>query len=80
MLEVLVRLDFDCCRCGKPVGAVIKCEGDGSALESDAKALANLKCPHCRRENYVIFSPRDGQTIDVMSEVTTCRLAEFSRN
>ena len=44
MLETEVMLDWECCVCGRPMGATLKCEGAG-LTEKDAKAFVKVPCP-----------------------------------
>ena len=59
MLELEVMLDWACCVCGSPMGATLKCEGEGWR-DKDAKALVKVPCPSCHQNNQVIFTPDDG--------------------
>jgi len=67
MLETEVMLDWDCCVCGSPMGATLKCEGAGLA-QKDAKALVKVPCPICHQNNQVIFTPDDGTLEDVFPD------------
>jgi hypothetical protein len=72
MLEVECMLDWQCCACGSPMGATLKCEGYGLA-DKDAKALVKVPCPSCHQNNQVIFSPDDGEIVDVFHEAELVR-------
>jgi hypothetical protein len=67
MLELEVMLDWVCCACGHPMGATLKCEGDGLA-DKTAKAYVKVPCPSCHKNNQVIFTPDDGALYDVFPE------------
>jgi hypothetical protein len=67
MLETEVMLDWDCCVCGSPMGATLKCEGAGLA-QKDAKALVKVPCPICHQNNQVVFTPDDGTLDDVFPD------------
>lgn len=66
MLETEVMLDWECCVCGKPMGATLKCEGAGLA-NKDAKAFVKVPCPSCHHNNQVVFTPDDGTLDEVFA-------------
>ena len=72
MLELEVMLDWACCACGNPMGATLRCEGDGLA-EKNAKALVKVPCPHCQQNNQVIFTPDEGTLDEVFPEASAFR-------
>lgn len=72
MLQLELVLEFCCCQCERPLEVTIRCEGEGLA-EQDAKAMFPLYCPHCNEKNHVIFTPQDGQVVDVSSELEVVR-------
>ena len=72
MLELEVMLDWDCCACGSPMGATLKCEGSGLA-DKEAKAYVKIPCPSCLQNNQVIFTPDEGTLDEVFPEVESIR-------
>ena len=72
MLELEVMLDWSCCTCGSPMGATLRCEGDGLA-DKNAKAFVKVPCPSCHHNNQLIFTPDDGTLDEVFPEETVTR-------
>ena len=70
MLQVDVVLDWECCVCGNPIGATLRCEGKGLVYK-DAKAFVKVPCPCCHQNNQVIFTPDDGTLDEVFPEEVT---------
>jgi hypothetical protein len=70
MLQVDVVLDWECCVCGNPIGATLRCEGNG-LVHKDAKAFVKVPCPCCHQNNQVIFTPDDGTLDEVFPEEVT---------
>ncbi len=79
MLALDVLLAVVCVECGKPLTAAVKCEGDG-LMESGAKALAHIGCPHCRQANHVVFVPETGEVVEVLRHLRIVRMPEPSVN
>jgi hypothetical protein len=66
-VQTEVMLDWDCCVCGRPIGATLKCEGAGLA-KSNAKAFVKIPCPSCHQNNQVIFTPEEGSLDEVFAD------------
>lgn len=69
MIELLVEIDFDCCKCGFCVGVKLKCEGKGLEDGGNTVAAVNVACPHCHSVNQVLFEPHG-----VVRAVRPCRM------
>ena len=67
MLQLEVSLDWECCECGRPLGATLRCEGEGLA-DKYAKAFVKIPCPRCHEVNQVVFSPDEGEIYEVFPE------------
>jgi hypothetical protein len=78
LFALQVSIDFVCCLCGNPVGAILRCEGAGLAAD---KPIASVKipCPTCGGGNQVFFSP-DGTLHRVERERLRYHLPEPSQN
>jgi hypothetical protein len=56
--DVYLTLDFDCCRCGGPVSVMVKCSGQGVAIETEDEApvaSTSVPCPGCGQVNQLFF-------------------------
>jgi hypothetical protein len=57
MMELLVDLDFACCKCKACVGVKLKCEGKGLEEVMHTVAAVNVPCPECGSINELCFEP-----------------------
>jgi len=57
MTEMLVDLDFACCKCGESVGVTLKCEGKGLLGGAHSVAAVKVPCPTCCNVNELYFEP-----------------------
>jgi len=80
MVELEVLLRFRCCRCSSPVTVTLRCEGEGLSQGAKVNALVKVPCPSCHQTNQVIFTPDDGNVIDVMGELRIYRMPQPSLN
>jgi hypothetical protein len=67
MLELEVILDFACCECGDPLGLTVKCTGKSLGAGKNPVTSMKVFCPGCQGINQVIFTPEDGNLIQVLA-------------
>lgn len=79
MLEVDVRLDFNCCCCGHSMGVTLKCEGKGLMHGMHAVVSVKVPCPTCGNTNRIYFTP-GGTLHNVVPERRRFEILEPSYN
>jgi hypothetical protein len=58
MMELELRISFDCCGCTHPVNVKLHCTGKGLASEErKTVAVVKIPCPTCGLINDLLFEP-----------------------